>query len=164
MKKIKKYYKNTIHPITQKKYQKKFVKNFIILSILFLTFSTIIVSFSVTNFQGNIIDKALFSLLKNNSMLTISDWIFFFLSSSVISLMLVNYSFYKCTEKSSLSTMLLGAITATCPPCLLPLLGAVSFGPLIGKLNYPIKIITLLILLTSTVYISNNAKCEIKKR
>lgn len=154
---------NVFLPLKESTYRKRFFLYFLLFLVLFNIISTIIISLSLKGFGGNFYERVIFSFIKNIALFTLLDWLYYIIATVIVTLLVINYSYNKCNGKTSLSTIFLGTISATCPACILPIVGLIGFSAFIGTYNYLIKSFILIVLFIVTIYISNKKNiCKVK--
>ncbi|MBI2672847.1 hypothetical protein HYX19_01165 [Candidatus Woesearchaeota archaeon] len=155
---------NVFLPLKENIYRKKFFIYLLLFLVLFSIIPAIIISLFLKGFGGNLYERIIFGFIKNIALFTILDWVYYIIATVIATLLVINYSYNKCNDKTSLSTIFLGTISATCPVCILPIVGLLGFSAFIGAYNYLIKSVILIALFIVTIYISNKkSTCKVKR-
>jgi len=147
-------------PLKKKESLKVFFLALTIIAGVYFIFSIGFALLSIKPFpQGKIMDIIIFSGFKAFSTFFLIDWILLALFPLVGGLLFANYSYYKCKTSTAGKTGLgLGLIAATCPACILPILGFTAAITFLTKISIYIKIGALLLLVGATVYVANKEK------
>lgn len=155
-------FKAIFEPLKDKKALKTFFLSIIIIAIIYISFSVILSIIAVKPLpNGSIIDVILYGGLRAFSTFNILDWIILSLFPLLGGLLFANYSYWKCENSKVGNTGLIaGLLAATCPACILPIIGITSFITFLTKITIYIKIIALLLLLGGTIYVANK-NCKI---
>jgi hypothetical protein len=138
----------------------------IILTVIYVAFSIIIALLTTKPFvTGPILEVILFGWFKAKSFLLPFDWFVFWAFIIVGALLFANYKYWKCSSKASgKAGMIAGLITATCPACILPVLGLTSIAVGFSRITNIIKISLLILLVAATYYVALKQKdCLISK-
>lgn len=131
------------------------------MTMLILTFiSSIAITLTLNSDFGSLQERFVYSVIQGLSFMVFTDKIFFIVTSFLIALIFVNFFYYRCKKKTTLSTVLLGVLTTTCPACILPLFGLLGLASFMGTYNYFIKSTVLFTLFGMTVFIANQEKCK----
>lgn len=149
-------------PLKDKKTIKVFFVSVIIIAIVYFAFSVVLSLLTTKPLpDGSIVDILLFSGFKAFSTFNILDWIILGLFPLFGGLLFANYSYWKCKNSKVGNTGLIaGLLAATCPACILPVIGITSFITILTKIAIYIKIIALLLLLGGTIYVANK-NCKV---
>ena len=151
-------------PLENKKALKVGIVATIVISLVYLTVSVLVTMYSVGFNSMSLHNLFIFSLFKSFSSLVLSDWIFLFLFPLIGGLLFANYEYWKCKNSKTANTGLFaGLIAATCPACILPVLGLTSLTTVVLRISWVVKISALAILLFSIYFIAyRQNKCDIK--
>lgn len=151
------------YPLKNKKAIKIFLLSAIIISVIYLLFSIALSLFSTTPFpKGNLIEVILFGGFKAFSTFIAIDWIILALFPLFGGLLFANYSYWKCkTSKTANTGLVAGLFAATCPACILPVLGIFSSAAFLASISIYIKIGALILLIGATYFVANKQnKCN----
>jgi len=135
----------------------------IILSV-YVGFSVLLSVLSLRPFpEGSLIDIILFGGLRAFSGFRPIDWVILGLFPIFGGILFANYSFWKCKTSGTAKTGLFaGLLAATCPACILPVIGASSVLTFVTKISIYIKIGALALIIGATYVVvrkqGNNCK------
>jgi len=152
-------------PLKNKKALKIGIISGVIIGLVYFVFSIFVSMLSIGFDAMPFFDLFSFGLIKSFSMFTIADWIVFALFPIIGGLVFANYEYWKCKSSKIAHTGLVGGLlAATCPACILPVLGLASATTAVFQLSWIIKISALVLLLASTYLIAyKQQKCVIDK-
>lgn len=153
-------------PLKHKKSLKIFLLSSVIIAIIYFSFSIILSLLSTKPFpQGSLVDVILFAGFKAFSTFITLDWIILALFPIFGGLLFANYSYWKCkTNATANSGLVVGLLAVTCPACILPIIGISSFVTFLTKISIYIKIVSLLVVISTTYYLAiNHDKCSTVK-
>jgi hypothetical protein len=150
------------YPLKEKKSIQVFFLSAFVITMTYLIFSISLSVFSTRPLpKGNAIDIILFGGFKAFSSFTSSDWAILALFPVFGGLLFANYTYYKCkTSKSGQAGLIVGLLAATCPACILPVVGVSVFFTFLTKISIYIKAAALILILISTFLVANSRnKC-----
>ncbi|MBC8500708.1 MAG: hypothetical protein ISS25_00445 [Nanoarchaeota archaeon] len=150
-------------PLKEKKTIKVFLLSTIIIAIVYVSFSIILSLLSTRPLpEGSMINILLFTGFKAFSGFNVFDWVILGLFPIIGGLLYANYSYWKCkANKAANVGLVAGLLAATCPACILPVVGISSFIAFLTKISIYIKIVALLVLVWGTFYVAN-IQCKTK--
>jgi len=156
--------KNVIKPLADKQSLLKGVIGGLVTGVVYVLVAFLLVFFtSPRPGEGYTVDYALFSFVKSIYQFPLADLALF--AGIVLSavLLFANYNYWKCSSENVGKVGLIAGIFAlSCPACLLPLLGVVSFSAFALQLGYALKIGALILILGGTYFVANRkSKCKI---
>lgn len=154
-------------PLKDKKSLKIGIIATLIITFLYFLFSVILGLISIGKWYDESFLLILqFALLKSYSQFRFIDWIFLFAFPLVGGLLFANYEYWKCKSSTGANVGLIaGMIAATCPACILPILGAASLTTAAFNASWIIKISALVLLISSTYYVAYiQQKCKVDKK
>jgi hypothetical protein len=150
---------------------RKSVKVFIIsacvIAAFYLIFTVVPSLWSLKTLpQGSLTEIILFGGLRAFSAFQWYDWTMLVLFPIVGGLSFANAYFWKCQpSKSTRGVLFIGLLAATCPACLIPILGIGAFITLLTKVSIYIKATVLLFLLAGAYFIAMQGNsCKISKK
>jgi len=152
--------------LQNKKSLKTFIKAVGIISLIFVVFSISLSLITTRPFPtGNIMDVILFGLFKAFLSFLVLDWVIFIGFIIFGSLLYANYEYWKCpSKKSGHVGIMAGLVTATCPACILPVLGLSAIAVGVSTVTTYIKIGLLVGLLAMTyIVVYKQKSCKITK-
>jgi hypothetical protein len=150
-------------PLKDKKSLELFLLSSIIITIIYFSFSIFLSLLSTKPFpKGSLTEVLLFGGLKAFSTFVFYDWFILALFPIFGGLLFANYTYWKCKTNTTASTGLVaGLLATTCPACILPVVGLSSFVTFLTKINIYIKIVGLLVVISTTYYVAiNHEKCS----
>ena len=146
--------------LKDKKALRTFVLATVIITVVYFAFSISLSLFSTRPFpQGTIMDLILFGGLKAFSTFKAFDWIILALFPLVGGLLFANYSYWKCASKTASSGLVVGLFAATCPACILPIMGISSVVTFLTGISVYLKLGALILLVGGTYYVANKRTC-----
>ncbi len=155
--------KSVVKPLADKQSLIKGIIGGLAIGVVYVLFAFLLVFFASRPNEGYTPGYALFSFVKSIYQFPLIDVVLFagIVLSSV--LLFANYNYWKCSSESIGKVGLFAGIFAlSCPACLLPLLGVVSFSAFALQLGYILKIGALLLIIGGTYFVANReSKCKI---
>jgi len=137
-----------------------FLISAVLIAILYLVFSVVLALVTTRPFpKGPVLDVIAFGWIKANSFLLPFDWIIFILIVLSGAMLFANYSYWRCGQKAAGKVgITAGVIAATCPACILPVLGISALGTAVAVASNIIKVAIVLVLVGATYFIVNKQK------
>jgi len=153
-------------PLKNKKALKIGIISGAVIGLIYFIFSIIVAMFSIGFNVMPFSDLFSFAIIKSFSLFTIADWVVFALFPILGGLVFANYEHWKCkSSKIAHSGLVGGLLVATCPACILPVLGLTAATTAVFQISWIIKIGALALLLVSTYLIAyKQQKCIIKNK
>ena len=152
--------------LKDKKALKSFVNSALLIAAIYVGFSIALSLITTKPFpKGPLLQVIQFGGLKAFAGFLMLDWVVFFGFILVGALLFANYGYWKCPSKTTGHVGLMaGLVTATCPACILPVLGITSFAAGVSTATLFIKIGLLGGLLVATYLVVYKQKsCKITK-
>ncbi len=151
-------------PLGNKKALKVGIIAAVVISLVYLTVSVLITMYSVGFTSMSLPNLFIFSLFKAFSLLVLSDWIFLLLFPFAGGLLFANYEYWRCKSSKTANVGLMGGlIAATCPACILPVLGLTSLTTTVLRISWVVKISALALLFVSIYFVAyRRNKCDIE--
>jgi hypothetical protein len=149
-------------PLKNKKALKVFFISALTLSVIYVVFSVSLSMFVTTPLPGGtFFDYILFGGFNAFSTFLWYNWIILSFFPILGGLLFANYTYYKCkVSKTGQGGLAVGLLAATCPACILPLVGVFSFVALLTKYTIIVNIAALFLILGTTIYVANKkGKC-----
>jgi len=137
----------------------------LIITIVYFIFSLVLGLVSIEKgYAESFLLIAQFAILKSFLGFRFIDWIFFFGIPLSGGLLFANYNYWKCKSNSMANTGLIaGLFAATCPACILPILGLASIATTLLNISLFIKISAIVIIIASTYFvIYKQQKCKVR--
>ena len=138
----------------------------LIITIVYFAFSLVLGLVSIGKwYDESFLLIAQFAILKSFSGFRFIDWILFFGLPLSGGLLFANYRYWRCKGNSAANIGLVaGLFAATCPACILPILGLASIATTLFNISLFIKISALVIIIASTYFvIYKQQKCKVKQ-
>lgn len=151
-------------PLKEKKSLKIGIISAVIITIVYFAFSLILGLLSIGKwYDESFLLIAQFAILKSFSGFRFIDWILFFGLPLAGGLLFANYQYWKCKSNATANIGLVaGLFAATCPACILPILGLASIATTLFNLSLFIKTGALVIIIASTYFvIYKQQKCRV---
>ena len=102
-----------------------------------------------------------FAAVKAFLSFTAADWIVFALFPVAAGLLFANYDYWRCKSQMGQVGLFAGLIAATCPACILPVLGLTAFTTLAFRISWVIKLAALAFIVFATYLIARKQqKCR----
>ena len=136
----------------------------LVITIVYFAFSLVLGLISIGKwYDESFLLIAQFAILKSFSGFKFIDWILFFALPLSGGLLFANYQYWKCKSNAAANLGLVaGLFAATCPACILPILGLASIATTLFNLSLYIKTSALVIIIASTYFvIYKQRKCKV---
>ena len=153
-------------PLKNKKALKIGIISGIFIGIIYFIFSIVVVMLSIGFDALPFSDLFSFAIIKSFSLFTIADWVVFALFPILGGLVFANYEHWKCKSSKTANAGLVGGLlAATCPACILPVLGLTAATTAAFQISWIVKIGALILLLVSAYFIAHKQqKCMIENK
>ena len=138
-----------------------------IIMIIYFAFSLILGLLSIGKwYDESFLLIAQFAILKSFSGFVLVDWLLFFGLPLSGGLLFANYNYWKCKSNTAGNIGLVaGLFAATCPACILPILGLASIATTLFNLSLIIKTSALVVIVASTYFvIYKQQKCKVSQK
>lgn len=152
-------------PLKQKKSLNVFIWSALIITAIYFSFSVLLSLLSTRPLpKANITDLILFGSLKAFATFNYVDWIILAMFPLAGGILFANYSYWKCkSNKTAKTGLAFGLLAATCPACILPVVGFYSFVTFLTGISIYIKLGALLLVIGATVFVANQKNVCVEK-